>query len=85
MPPLWGMGELMNIFKPYTLAELLARPDETAEQAYRRAYRDGYVAALQAAYRSRDIPKKLWDFWQDTLLEWGKHDTDRMVPPPGCP
>lgn len=55
------------------------------EAAYRRGYRDGYVAALQAVYGDRGIPAHLWAFWQDTLLEWQKRSQDTTELPPVAP
>lgn len=75
----------MSKFQPMTLSELLAQPPETGEQAYRRGYRDGYVAALQAVYASRGIPPHLWDFWQDTLLDWQKRGETSVELPPVAP
>ena len=75
----------MPKFNPMTMTDLLALPPETSEQAYRRGYRDGYVAALQAVYGNRGIPSHLWAFWQDTLLEWQKSGENRVVLPPSVP
>lgn len=71
-----------TVFKFMTLAELLNMPDETREHAYRRGYRDGYIAGLQDAYPDQEIPRRLWDFWQDTLLEWMKRGEKRFELPP---
>ena len=70
-----------TIFKPMTISELMDAPPETAEQAYRRGYRDGFIAALMAAHPN-GVPKQLWDFWQETLLKWENTDNDHFVLPP---
>lgn len=75
----------MSKFQPMTLQELLALPPETREQSYRRGYRDGYVAALQAVYGNRGIPPHLWAFWQGTLLEWQKAGETKVELPPVAP
>ena len=59
-------------FNPMTLADLLALPTETGEQGYRRGYCDGFIAALQAVAGSRPVNAKLWDFWQNELIDWQK-------------
>lgn len=51
-------------------------PEETAEQAYRRGYADGYIQALNDVYRSRPIRQQLWDFWHNTLFDWVKRGDD---------
>ncbi|MBI3957243.1 MAG: hypothetical protein HY328_00440 [Chloroflexi bacterium] len=51
-------------------------PEETPEQAYRRGYTDGYVQALNDAYHSQSIPRRLWDFWHNTLSAWAKRGDD---------
>lgn len=75
----------MTKFQPMTLQDLLAMPPETGEQSYRRGYRDGYVASLQAVYGNLGIPAHLWSFWQDTLLEWQKAGKNRVDLPPSAP
>lgn len=75
----------MAKFNPMTMQDLLSMPPETGEQGYRRGYRDGYVAALQAVYGNRGIPPHLWAFWQDTLLEWQKRKPSAVELPPVAP
>src|SRR5262245_56881084 len=65
------------VFKPMTVKDILALPPETGEQAFRRGYRDGYVAALYAVSGDQGIPKPLWDFWQNILLDWVKRASDK--------
>lgn len=65
-----------------TFKELMSLPPEKAEEAYRRGYRDGYVAALQAVYSNREIPEKHWNHWEKTLFDWEQTVTGRMVLPP---
>lgn len=69
-------------FKPMTFDDLMRLPKETREQSYRRGYRDGYIAALYAAYGNRGVPEHLWNFWQDNLRKWKSEDTEKLVFPP---
>jgi len=71
-------------FKPLGLSELLSMPPESAEQAYRRGYRDGYIAALQNVYGNRSIPQRHWSFWRDDLFAWVRaaQDNFRLQFPP---
>ncbi len=67
-----------------TLDELLALPPETSEQAYRRGYCDGYIVALQEAAGNRPVNAKLWNFWQNNLIDWMKKansETKMELPP----
>ena len=73
------------------LRESLTPPPAEAarvEEAYRRAYRDGWVAAMDAFYDripalGRDgAYDALWDFWLDALGAWVAADcTARTLPP----
>ncbi len=52
---------------------------ETTEQAYRRGYSDGYVAALNAIYAKREIPEKHWNFWHNILEGWRRRAEENNV------
>ena len=75
--------------------ELLAKdlPPETAEEAYRRGYRDGFIVAVQAFYdsltagrlpseRATVVMEALANFHDEVLLEWQRDDRSEVVPPP---
>lgn len=69
----------------------VATPEEcrALERAYRRAYRDGWIAAMDAFYDripslGRDSAyNALWDFWLDTLCAWAVSDCTVRILPPG--
>lgn len=77
------------------LRESLTPPPAEAvrlEEAYRRAYHDGWIAAMDAFYDR--IPSlgrdgaydALWDFWLDDLRLWWLGDcTERTLPPGVAP
>jgi len=77
------------------LRESLTPPPEAmirAEEAYRRAYRDGWIMAMDAFYdRLPTLGREgayelLWDFWLDDLRAWAVSDcTERTLPPPVAP
>lgn len=67
----------MTVFKSITFTELMNRPDETPEQAYRRGYLQGYQRATYDA----GSPTQMIHFWH-SLTEWVRTNTEYFVAPP---
>ncbi len=74
------------------LRESLTPPPETtirAEETYRRAYRDGWIMAMDAFYDRLPMLGReaayeaLWDFWLDDLRAWAVSDCTERTSPPG--
>lgn len=66
------------------LSDLCLEP-ETAEEAYRRGYLDGWIAAYYAAPYRRDQEmayNRMLDHWAGPLEEWMRGDCTCKVPPP---
>ena len=78
-----SMKDNGQMSKTMSFAELMALPPETAEEAYRRGYLDGFIAALERVYAEKEIPPEHWDFWHDTLYNWQKTNPETIVLPPG--
>ncbi len=66
---------------------------ESAEAAYRRGYRDGFLAACDTLHglmfkerRSRLAAyEEAWAFAQDELTEWTERQLDTRLLPPDLP
>ena len=73
----------MSQQKFYTADEILAGafPPEPAEEAYRRGYLDGFLAALDYVSEGKDI-EWLYRFRNQVLNSWSATDTDHLIEPP---
>lgn len=68
----------------WTADELLAAdfPEPTGEEEYRRGYRDGWIAATNAA--SDFTIQAMYQHWTGALLEWEMSRRAEFVLPPEC-
>lgn len=65
-----------------------AESDRLQEAEYRRGYRDGWIAAVEAMFNrwflgKRRVYDMLWDHWEWPLLWWVQHQLgSRLIFPP---
>lgn len=80
-----------NGWRVFTLEDAYAdRRPESAEEAYRRGYADGWIKALDAMHDAmfgEHAPRqaaydRLWTFWEHTLSAWRRGDCSKTVFPP---
>lgn len=93
------MSETAKGLRFWTAKELMAAnlPPETAEEAYRRGYRDGYIVALgdfyaalrhgrrQVSQRAEKTMDALCSFYDHALFAWQDGDTTKRELPPDAP
>jgi len=76
-------------FRIVSLAELEKDlGPELPEEAYRRGYRAGWIAAYNAAPFRREQQSaydRMFDFWMGALLDWMRGDCSKTELPPEMP
>jgi hypothetical protein len=90
---------MTNTPQPGLLRNLMEKeiPPETPEQAYRRAYRDGWIQAIEAfaalmndaSYSRKDAYNQIWSHWEELLADWEQEARDNgageLQLPPAIP